>query len=183
MIDDVDYTILKCLHDAGESFWKKRIYQEIEEKHEFLPLTDPVSLQTVGRHVDELQAKGYLENRIVSSDEVPRDLIIGYTITEEGEKIIRTKRETLLRELVSKELFSDDEAPSVGQKALAELANNEFGLYDHTVETADHYGRDELLVLLGTYFLQKKASQTFGEADVQRFRDVILEQRSPSTVL
>lgn len=185
MIDDIDYTILKCLDDAVEAFWKKRIYQEIEERREVLPMAGDVSLQTIGRRVDRLHEDGYLENEIVSPQEVPRDLIIGFTVTADGRKLVERKRETLLRELVRKELFIDepDGDSDIGQKALAELTNNEFGLEGRTVETADRYSREELLILLGTYFLEKQASQVFDEEDVQRFRDVILNQKSPSVVL
>lgn len=183
MIDNINYAILKCLQDTDEALWKKRIYQELQDRHEILPFADDVSLQTVGRRIDTLHDEGYLENTIVSPQDVPRDLIIGYAITERGQNTIELKRETLLQKLVRNELFSSDAESSVGQKALAELTNNEFGLDGRTTETADHYSRDELLVLLGTYFLKKKASQVFGEKDVQRFRNAILEGEPPSAVL
>ncbi len=183
MIDDIDYTILKCLHDADEAFWKKRIHQEIQDRWAELPITDEMSLQTVGRRVDKLHDEGYLENTIVSPQNVPRDLIIGYNLTDAGQDTVTSKREILLKKIVRNELFSDETTPTIGQKALAELINNEFGLDGHTVETANHYSRDELLLLLGTYFLEKKASNVFGDEDVQRFRQTIMERKPPSTIL
>lgn len=183
MIDNIDYTILKCLNDADDAFWKKRAHQEIQECHDVLPITDNVSLQTIGRRIDALHDEGYVENTIVSPEDVPRDLIIGYSITEQGSTMLNVKRESLLKELVQTELFSDSDAGSVGQQALAELTNNEFGLTDHAHETANSYSRDELLILLGTYFLRKQASHVFGDEDVKQFRNVILEQKKPSTVL
>lgn len=183
MIDNIDYAILKCLHDADASYWKKRVHQEISDREEFLPAVDSVSLQTVGRHIDALNKEGYLENTIVSPQDVPRDLIIGYRTTEKGENMLETQRETLLKEIIQEEVFGDNDRLNIGQKALAELINNEFQIDGRTEETAEHYSRDELLVMLGMYFLQKKTDTVFGEEQVAQFRDAVKQQQAPSTIM
>lgn len=183
MIDNIDYAILKCLRDADASYWKKRVYQELADRKEFLPVTDEVSLQTVGRRIDKLHSDGYLENTIVSPQDVPRDLIIGYQLTEDGANVLETKRETLLQEIVREELFGDNGRFDLNQKALAELVNNEFRVDGYAVETAEHYSRDEMLVMLGMYFLKKKADTVFDDMQIDQFRDAVTQQKSPSTLM
>lgn len=182
-IDTIDYAILKCLKDAGESFWKKRIYQELEARKKTLPLADDISLQTVGRRVDALNEDGYLENTIVSPQDVPRDLIIGYLLTEKGENVLTRKRESLLKKVVRDELFSDRQDLELRTKAIAELIGDEFNLPGYTDEMAEQYTRDDLLVLTGTYFLQKRVSTTFDEDDLEQFRNIIREQESPAVMI
>ncbi len=183
MIDTIDFSILTCLQRADSSLWKKRIHQELMEWEETLPLQDAVSLQTVGRRVDKLHDEGYLENTIVSPQDVPRDLIIGYTLTAKGEQIHDAKRESLLKAVVRDELFDDHQHPDIGETALAELLHNEIGAEGSPASTASHYSRDELLVLAGTYFLQKTAGTGFSDGDRQRISEAIMRQEALTTLL
>lgn len=183
MIDNVDFSILKCLKDTGETMWKKKIHQEMLACQETLPLPQEISLQTLGRRIDKLHKKGYLRNAIINPKELTRDLIIAYRITDQGWNVVEEKREQLLRELVCRELYSDKDNIEIGKYALAALINDEFGLEDRDIETADNYSRDELLVLLGLYFLDQKVSNVFDETERAKFRDVIMENRKITTTI
>lgn len=180
IMDNVDFSILKCIHECGEGMWKKRIHSQLEDMMDRMPLQELVSEQTVGRRVDALEVEGYLKTNIVASDEVARDLIIGYTVTPEGRQLLAQKRETLLREIVCTELFSDHDEMGITRRALADLANNEFRLEESAEGTVDIYSRRELLILLALYFVEKAATGTCSQEQHQAFRDIVLEERSPT---
>lgn len=185
MIDTIDYGILKCLHDTDTPLWKKRIYQELDDRHAVLPFDDQVSLQTVGRRVDNMHEEGYLENRIVSPQDVPRDLIIGYMPTDAGVTAMRAKQNDLLRQAVRDEVFDDVERPEMSRTVLAEMISNALGISDHTDTVVDRYDRNELLALTGSYFLQQQIPSTAKEKEETRqtFRDAIQQRKSPSKLL
>lgn len=149
-----------------------------------LPIADEVSLQTVGRRVDSLSEEEYLENKIVSPQDVPRDLIIGYALTEKGHDAMETKRGEILEDILQYELFSDTDEPSgIKTEALATLIADEFGLDNPVPNTVQHYSRNELLAFLGSYLLQKKTAEGFGEKDMERFQNILNEQQNPRSML
>jgi hypothetical protein len=141
---------------------------------------EPVSLQTVGRRVDALHDEGYLENTIVSPQNVPRDLIIGYILTDNGEQAVEAKRHELLRETVRDELFGDTDHPEIDRDVLAELLSAEMD--DRYAATADQ-SREALLILTGTYLLQSAATTVFDETELQNISDAISQQEKPVTLL
>lgn len=181
-IDTIDYSILKCLHDTDNAFWKKRIHQELADRQAVLPITDQISLQTVGRRVDDLHDEEYLENTIVSPQEVARDLIIGYTLTDAGNMAMQRKRKELLQDVVRDEVFDDTPRPDMTQAVLVEMIGNELELDRQLDRKPATYERDELLVFIGAYILRTKRA-AITDADIQEFRNVLERQESLSTIL
>lgn len=182
MIDTTDYSILKCLHDADRSLWKKRVYQEFNERQDVLPITEAASLQTVGRRVDRLYDDGHLENAIVSPQDVARDMIIGYTLTPQGRKAMDEKRTALLQEIAGDEIFGGDERPEMDGLVLAELISDELEIGEESSTLHENYGRNELLAFIGTYLI-KKQTAALTEDDIQQFRDSLVQHQPPSAVL
>lgn len=96
-LDRVDYALLAAVTDADEPLWKKRIHAYLRDHVEQLPIEDPVSLQTVGRRIDRLHEDEYVASDIVSPDGLNRDLIIGYTITQDGHDAFHAAGHALLK--------------------------------------------------------------------------------------
>lgn len=159
-IDNIDFSILQCVNDSERPLWKKKIYEYMEEYREYLPLQRDISAQTVGRRVDELADEGYLASVITSSEDVNRHMIIGYTDTEKGVKVLEDKRETLLKDIVFRELFSDDSFP-IEKEALITLIEDEFrdGICDS--DKLRDYSRKQLLIMTGALLLEQDAADEF----------------------
>lgn len=177
MIDNIDYSILKCLDTADQVTWKKRIHDHLTEQQDLLPMPGHISLQTTSRRVDTLHTQGLLQSSIISPDELRRSLIIGYRITDHGYRVMEKRRTEILKCIVGKELFCDEGQLELTEDALAEMVTDEFGLDDHTEQTVDHYHRDELLTLLGLYFLGKESEQVRNDAERRKFQEIIREQQ------
>lgn len=173
-IDNIDFSILKCVKAADNLIWKKKIHQYINEELERLPLQSDVSAQTVGRHVDKLSEDGLLESEVTSAEEVNRHLIIGFQITEDGERTLEEKRETLLKGIISREIFDTDTFP-IEKEALEELIQDEFTAGLSINEVTQRYTRKQLLLLLGMYFIEQDAAAEFTEEQRQQFHKLAQE--------
>lgn len=173
-IDAVDYAILKCVDEEGP-VWKKKIHGWIADNHNRLPKINGASLQTVGRHIEGLRQSGELNGCIVSSDEVRRDMIIGYCLTDQGRQAIREKREEILRDEVlqaGKVLLSSDPVTDlpVDREALVALIGEELGFSDKTRETVvAGCETEELVAILAVHYFNSSI-------------DTILDQDRADTV-
>lgn len=83
-LDITDLRILFLLQDADGPLWKNKIHEKLDDLTTAADAADTASVQTVGRRVDQLNDNGYLDNQIVSPEELKRDLIIGFEPTEKG---------------------------------------------------------------------------------------------------
>lgn len=95
-IDLLDYAILTVITESDDSMWKKAIRNELQERGDALPGDTDVSVQTIGRRIDALHDNAYIESCIVSPEELRRDLIIAYKLTEDGRIVKREKESKLL---------------------------------------------------------------------------------------
>lgn len=183
-IDAVDYIVLKCLHQNG-GCWKKRVYQWTNENIDKLPVDEQKSVQTIGRRIDKLHDYALVESCILSPDAVNRDMIIGYTLTEEGEEALEAKQNEFLREIVaesSKALMTADDYDGetqvpVDRKPLIALMSDAFDIDEETREDIlPQIETEELLGLLATHFFLDNA--TFNPENT----DVMAEflQRTPA---
>lgn len=170
-IDNVDFSILRCVKDADQPLWKKKIHGKISEYLDTLPLQDVVSVQTVGRRIDTLEEDGYLETKIASPDEVNRELIICYDTTAEGEQVLEARRRLLLRRVVGRELFGEERF-DINKRALEILIRNEFtaGL---SIDATNGYSRKQLLLLLGMYFIEHDMADAFPAEKREQLRDAV----------
>lgn len=186
-IDETDYAILVTLKEAGEPLWKNKIYEKIKESHETLPMPDSVSVQTVGRHVDELRDKRFIDSHIIKPDDTPRDLIIAFSLTEQGETAIKQKRESLLKQALCSEVFGIDVSPDMNKEALIQLAAEHLGLDEDTCETLRaKFNKKELLTALNLVYAEQEAQSVFDDSelwklstvneDITEFRDTLLRE-------
>ncbi len=178
----IDYAILKCLEDCSGPLWKKKIYESIMDRRDEFPQVQDTSSQTVGRHVDKLKENGLLESAIVSTEdveEVKRSHMIGFTLTEKGEKALSTKREAVLRHKVASvadasllEPFGDI---PLEKTAIVELMCDEFGISgeerDIMVERLDV---KDLVIILALYFFKKNVRQHLDDERLQDMAKVAL---------
>ncbi len=172
-IDDTDFAILKCIRDLDRPLWKNKIHECIKNRFEELPLGSTVSVQTVGRRVDDLTDNGYLESCIISPDEIKRDLIIAFKLTDQGRDAVEEKTEEYLQRVVQAEMFPVNEDISAEKPAVIELIKDRFELDGDTVEMlSDEYTRPELVTLITLYYVKREISDVFTEDTVDKFVDL-----------
>lgn len=157
-LDRTDFLILKQIYDADQPPWKNRIHEQQSGL-----FTEPVSVQTVGRRVDALQEDDYLESCITSPDEIKRDLIIAFKLTDKGEDALIKKRRELLLKEVRTEIFQHETVEDrMNREATVELACSEFGL-DEASHPFDQCSQEELLTVLLLYFVQNDVFDLFSD--------------------
>ncbi len=172
-IDDTDFAILKCIRDMDRPLWKNKIHECIKDRFEELPLGSTVSVQTVGRRVDTLTDNAYLESCIISPDEIKRDLIIAFKLTDQGTDAVDQKTEEYLQRIVQTEMFPVDDELSAGKEAILELMTDRFELDAETVDTlSEEYSRKELVTLITLYYVKREISGVFKEDTVEKFVDL-----------
>lgn len=168
-IDAVDYAVLKCI-DRTDGCWKKCVHEWISDNIGRLPLDEQKSVQTIGRRIDALAADGLLESCILSPDAVNREMIIGYTLTEQGEQALARKQNELLRDMVrevSDELLTaddyDGDTPvSVDRDPLIFLMADAFDIDGDTrADTLPRIETPELVGVLAVHFLLDNIDDTF----------------------
>jgi hypothetical protein len=172
-IDITDFTILYTVQQHEKPLWKNKIHGWIIDNADRLPLTDGVSVQTVGRRVDDLVDDTLLETVIVSPDEIKRDLIIAFRLTEDGQSAIRSYRETLLRQTVCHHVFDESVDHTVDVTALITLMAHKFG-WDETVrrDLAARYTAAELAAFLVTAYIDDRVTARFDD-DTRKLRDLL----------
>jgi DNA-binding Lrp family transcriptional regulator len=183
-IDDTDFAILKCIQDFGKPLWKNKIHESITERADELPLKSSVSVQTVGRRVDDLTDDGFVESAIISPDEIKRDLIIAFKLTDQGRDAIRERTEEYLQNVVQSSMFTIAETDHIGKPALLELIEDNFGIDDEMKDRLDtEYDRDELVTLLTLYYVKQEISDVFTDGDAEKFVDLTEDSREISEAL
>lgn len=172
-IDNTDYAILKAIHDQDRPLWKNKIHQYIADNERRFPLSQGVSVQTVGRRVDDLNNEEYLENAIISPDELQRDLIIAFKLQDKGREVLEQKRKELLQDVVQGEMFGADAAAEIGKGALIELISDEFDIEKATREQLEtDYSRDQIVAFLTLYYTEKQAVNVFDSEYWSKLEDL-----------
>lgn len=157
MIDNTDFSILDCINRQDRPLWKNKIHQHIVENEDSYPLDGGVSVQTVGRRVDRLNEEGYLENAIISPNELKRDLIIAFKLTEKGLDALKEKREDLLQDAVKQKIFGSETEATIQKPALLALLQRHFGLDDDVSQRLDeNHEEGELITLLALHYAKKE---------------------------
>lgn len=183
-IDDTDYAILKCIDDGGKPLWKNKIHECIKERTDELPIMSTVSVQTVGRRVDNLTDEEFLESCIVSPEEIKRDLIIAFKITEKGVETLEEKTEDYLQQAVQTGIFAHQEETPIGKNALIELIHDRFELGKDTKEMMQReYSRDELIMLMTLYYVRREVAESFTQENVKKFASLADKNMELSEVL
>lgn len=164
-IDRVDLTILMVLEDAGEPLWKKSVHRYLAEFAAVPDRISDVSVQTVGRRIDRLHENGLLAPSIVTPEDINRDLIIAYQITETGRTVLQRKREDILRQHVSTP--QPLEAPAEAETVyVAELFADELGLDADGRELLKTSTDTELAALIAAYYLHHDIDDAIAQEQV-----------------
>lgn len=175
-IDFTDFTILRCIHHRDCPLWKKRIHDRCTEY-----LEGGVSVQTVGRRVDRLHRQGLLQSSIWSPDDIDRDLIIGYELSDAGRDALVRKRRDILLQAVRHELFGDKNGYR-RQELLYELTSAEFGL-DREDTPLEQYELEELLALVALHYSMEQAQTIFTEDNVGKLVELAEQNDEVADVL
>ncbi len=175
-IDAVDYAILKFINEHDRPVWKNRIHELLTEQRDELPGVDSVSVQTVGRRVDCLRDQDILSSCIISPDDIKRDLIIAFKLTDDGHEILTKKREEFLRETVKQQIFAQDET-ALSKPVLTELIRNHFDL-DTSIKhrLRDEYTHEELTTFITLYYIKRQVADVFSDETAEKLAE--LAQRS-----
>jgi hypothetical protein len=175
-IDTVDYAILKIVGEHDRPAWKNRIHELLTDQVDEIPEVDSVSVQTVGRRVDRLRDDELLSSCIISPDDIKRDLIIAFKLTETGQDTIVGKREEFLRETVKQQIFSRG-GMELEKPVLSELIRNHFDLdTDIKHRLQDEYTHEELTTFLTLYYIKRQVADVFSNETAEKLAE--LAQRS-----
>lgn len=173
--DNLDYAILKAVHDAETPQWKTAVHDYLDTHEARLPITNNVSAQTIGRRVDRLMYEGYLENNIISPEELNRELIIAYEPTEKGRAAIEEKREELLRGQIKQNIFPEEDGEPLSAEKLVALMQDEYGFSDAQRDAFAEYDRDEIIAFLTIRYAQKNAVNVLDEGHVKEYKEQLIQ--------
>ncbi len=168
-IDDVDFSILNVIASHGAPMWKKKIHRNLPEGG--LPNVQDISVQTVGRRVDDLHDRGYLESCIISPREINRDLIIAFKVTGDGHEVRTAKRSRLLRDHASR-LVSGGTDGGGDVATIARLMEDELDLDPETTERLHGCDPDHLLTLLLLHYTRDAVEQRIDTDQVDQLADL-----------
>jgi DNA-binding PadR family transcriptional regulator len=174
-IDRPDFRILHCLHTADDPLWKNLIHEEYNDE-----FTESLSEQTIGRRVDDLHDAGLLQSSIRSPDDINRDLIIGYQLTDSGRTVLIQKRRDILLTAAKPTLFRADQTEDadrpIPKEELVELICAEFQLDRATGELLrTEYTWEELTILVIVYLVKHRAIDVLTDTDLDQITDIIVQ--------
>lgn len=172
MLDDTDFTILVEIAEADEGLWKKKVHDRLEDSLAGHPLNKHISTQTVGRRIDRLTDRGYLASVLITPDELDRDLMIGYRLTDDGKDAVDRKRMELIKECVQSNIFPGERIPHLDQETLVSIIVHEFDVDDTVAEKLQEYTGEELVCFLSHHFIEAEADEVFHEGNMQKFTDL-----------
>ncbi len=179
-IDDVDYAILKVVHDADEPLWKKRVHSLVSERTEELPLMNTVAVNTVGRRIDQLQNNGMLDNVIVQPDQIDRDLVIAYILTDKGRAAMTEKRRAYLRDIVRQDIFKDFRNEDVAIRPLLSAMQDEFDMQRSSIDRLDdRFNSVQLAAILALYYIEIESEELLTQQVRRLVREVARGEKTP----
>ncbi len=174
-IDNIDFAIMTLINNADRPLWKNRIHERLHNRQDRLPITKGVSVQTVGRRVDALQEDGYMETVIASPDDLKRDLIIAFKLTDDGKTVLHEKRESVLKGIINDTIFRDEKHTDIGKTALVALMNDHFCGDDTPDLSADDHEEQQLLAILTLHYAEKEALNVFGTENTEELYETVEE--------
>ncbi len=173
-LDILDYAILKTLADEGRPLWKSRLHHSVTEEYDGFPdATNDVSVQTIGRRIDRLASEGYTENVIVDPDDISRNLVIAYTLTDEGEDALKEKQKTLLKQIVKHNIFPEDDDPGLSKEGLLSIMQDYFDFSDEVREQFAEFEYTEIVTFLTIRYARKKTVDVLDEGHLSDYSDIL----------
>ncbi len=178
-LDMLDYALLKVMADEGKPLWKKRVHEHITERYGDFPQTTPnVSVQTIGRRVDRLASKGLAENLIIEPDNLNRNMVIAYTLTDDGEDALRRKQEMLLKQVIRHNIFPEDEDPHLSKTALIEVMQDFYEFEDTVKDQFTQYAYEEIITFLTIRYARKNTVDVLDDGHLSKYNDLLDEHNN-----
>lgn len=171
-IDMTDFRILRCIDDADHPLWKNRIHQRYLDRFD-----GDCSVQTVGRRVDRMHDSDLVQSCILSPDDINRDLIIGYQLSDTGHEVLVQKRRDIMLDAAQPVLFQEDTADRpISKDDLVDLICDEFQLDADTGELLqEDYTWEELTALVVIYLVKDRAIDVLTGTDLDKIADIITQ--------
>ncbi|MFB6166882.1 MAG: hypothetical protein ABEJ62_01320, partial [Candidatus Nanohaloarchaea archaeon] len=157
-IDTVDFSILKVIADAERPIWKKEAHRRINQDPKALEESKGVSVQTIGRRINELKEKGLLKQVMMRPESINREWIIGFRTTEKGGSVMGEKREGIIRDFLSKSCIMSDGEIKRDPETIRHLVAEELS-GEPSDEILSEFGKTELLTLLSFHYLKERANE------------------------
>lgn len=164
--DATDFAILFAVKQHEVPPWKNKIHGWIIDNQDVLPHMETVSVQTVGRRVDNLVKNDFLETVIVSPDGIKRDLIIAFKLTEKGAEAVAATRDHMLGQAVDQYMFDQQHNDPMKKDAVATLLADRFDIAVSALR--EEYGKDELFTVLMLLYMEQAAEDVLGDARAVR---------------
>lgn len=173
-IDDLEYAVLRVIDREGAPLWKKQIHREINDHLDELPLLESFSPQTVGRRVDDLQNAELLEPSITSPDDIGRDVIIAYRLTEMGREALQEKHDAYVRNIVRTDIFKELRKEDAPIERLVNVLADEFTLSEAAKDVLrERYSSIQLPAILAMYHIEQEAKELFDDEERRILRDTL----------
>lgn len=170
-IDDTDYALLAAIADAEKPLWKKRLHNRLQNRSPPLPGNTDLSLQSVGRRVNLLHERGLVDTEIVHPPNIAQNLIIGYTLTDNGRQVLKEKRSDIIGSYAR--WTSQDMASFGDRETLLQLLQDELKLSEEEHEILQSCEMDELLVFTLLYHTRRLVNSTLNEQTAAAFYDIL----------
>lgn len=169
-IDATDYALLVCLAEAAEPIWKKRVHERLQSPELSLPGNTELSLQTIGRRINELHEQGLVETEITHPEDASQNLIIGYTLTDTGIHALNEKRGDIIG---SYAIQQNTDLTSKDRETLLQLLRDELELTEEEYKTLHDHSIEELRVFTLAYYAHSLVASTLDEQTAETFFDII----------
>lgn len=180
-IDEVDFSILKVLAESDSPMWKTKIHRKLVEEDGGLPHARDISVQTVGRRVDDLLERELVESCIISPQEINRDLIIAFKPSEDGVQELENEREELLREYISVDALETGSYPD--EEILADLAVDELGADPAVSDSLQGCDTEGMWTLLSLHYLKEDMRELVDEEHLDSLVELATHDREIAATL
>lgn len=171
-VDEADYALLAAIADAGRPVWKKRIHTRLQNRDPPLPGNTGLSLQSVGRRINALHDEELVDTVIVDPDDVSQNLIIGYTLTEKGQRMLKEKRGDIINSYVGRM----DESV-VPPDVLLQMLDDELELDETEYREIQKQSPEALHVFTVLYNALRLVDERLDEEATKTFSDIIRRRR------
>lgn len=161
-IDATEYSILQVIEDAPDPLWKKEIHRQLLANLDQLPL-ESISIQTVGRRVDDMHDQDLLESRLRSCEDVNRHLITTYILTDPGREAMESFQASLLTDWLARHmrrLTDTREDTAYDEQVVLSVFCRRYGIQKEVLR--DELGVDAVLSFLACYLSCRRLRDTTG---------------------
>jgi hypothetical protein len=161
-IDATEFSLLQIIDDATDPLWRKEIHRQLLANIDQLPL-ESISIQTVGRRVEDMHDRGLIKSRLRSCEDVNRHLITTYVLTGQGREALEAFQSSLLTDWLAghmRRLAGRGEDPAYDEQVVLSVFCRRYGIQKEVLR--DEIGVDTVLDLLACYLSCRRLRKTAG---------------------